>query len=74
LRPAVFGVKRRFSRLCSGGAGGDYPGVWLPGEDNVKNFTNFSCGRGALLLKRALNFAVEKVKVLSSPVLIFLQQ
>jgi len=25
----------------------------------VKNFTNFSCGRRALLLNNALNFAVE---------------
>jgi hypothetical protein len=40
----------------------------------VKNFTNFSCGRGALLLKRALNLAVEKVNFSSLVFLIFLQQ
>lgn len=33
---------------------------------NVKNFTNFSCGRGAQLLKNVLNFDVRRVKQIRS--------
>jgi hypothetical protein len=51
-----------------------FPRIPAPGPNNVKNFTNFSCGRGARLLNNALNFAVGMPVKPFVGFLIFLQQ